>query len=66
MIWVQAREGFTTGSPAEFVSSFRRRAARFYASHRRWATYTAIRKPGCSCPTQRAPRPRDTARPAPA
>ena len=29
MIWVQAREGFTTGSPAEFVSSFRRRAARF-------------------------------------
>ena len=29
LIWVQAREGFTTGSPAEFVSSFRRRAARF-------------------------------------
>lgn len=29
MIWVQAREGFTTGSPAEFVGSFRRRAARF-------------------------------------
>nr|DAL64954.1 MAG TPA_asm: hypothetical protein [Caudoviricetes sp.]DAQ33724.1 MAG TPA: hypothetical protein [Caudoviricetes sp.] len=38
----------------------------FFMQHRRWATYTAIRKPGCSCPTQRAPRPRDTARPAPA
>ena len=29
MIWVQASKGFATGSPAEFVSSFRRRAARF-------------------------------------
>ena len=66
MIWVQAREGFTTAARRSLSAPFAAGQPVFYATIRRWATYTAIRKPGCSCPTQRAPRPRDTARPAPA